>query len=111
MQEPEFGFECGDFSVVLSGNDIILPGSKNNPLRKSLLPMLPLDESAGAYTFRASHNGEIVCDLPVQVVWVGHQSQSEPFLGLKSENTAELLTTLKEYRGKALSLAFTRRTH
>lgn len=110
MPEAEFGFECGDFSVVLSGNNIILPGSKNAPLRKSLLPTLPLQGSAGAYTLRATHSGETVCDLPVQVLWVGHQMQPEPFLGLRSENPAELLATLKAYKGKAVSLAFTRRT-
>ena len=25
MAEPQFGFTCGEFSVVLSGNDVILP--------------------------------------------------------------------------------------
>lgn len=110
MPEAEFGFECGDFSVVLSGNNIILPGSKNAPLRKSLLPTLGLQESAGPYTLRAMHSGETVCDVPVQVLWVGQQSQPEPFLGLRSENTAELLATLKAYKGKAVSLTFKRRT-
>ena len=111
MPEPEFGFDCGSFSVALSRNDIIFPGSRNALLSKSLLPLLPIQESAGAYTLRITHGGDVVCDLPVQVLWVGHKSQPEPFLGSRSDNTRELLDALRPYKGRAISLAFTRRVH
>jgi hypothetical protein len=107
---PEFGFMCGDFSVVKSGNDIILPGSKNAPLKKSLLPYAAMDETAGAYTLRAEHNKEIICDIPVQVVWVGHKTQPEPFLGLQCDDVDNVIASLKAYVGKPVELTFTRRS-
>jgi hypothetical protein len=98
--EAQFGFVCGEFSVVKSGNNIILPGSKNAPLRKSLLPHAEMDETAGAYRLRAMHDGETVCDIPVQVVWVGHHSQPEPFLGLTCEDVDKVIASMKGYIGK-----------
>lgn len=107
--EPQFGFQCGEFSVVKSGNDVILPGSKNAPLKKSLLPFVSMNETAGAYTLRAMHAGETICDIPVHVVWVGHKTQREPFLGLRCENPDEVIASLKAYMGKAVDLTFTPR--
>ena len=108
-EEPQFGFMCGDFSVVKSGNDILLPGSKNAPLKKSLLPHAAMNDTAGAYTLRATHENETICDIAVQVIWVGHQSQPEPFLGLRCEDADDVLASLKAYLGKPVELAFTRR--
>ena len=48
MDEPEFGFQCGDFSGALSGNDVIVPGSKNAPLRK----------------------GDYILDIPARMVYI-----------------------------------------
>ena len=109
MSDPQFGFMCGEFSVVKSGNDIILPGSKNAPLKKSLLPYVGMDETAGAYTLRATHDNETICDIPVHVVWVGHKTQTEPFLGLRCENVDEVIASLKAYLGKPVELSFTPR--
>lgn len=109
MSEPQFGFKCGEFSVVKSGNDIILPGSKNAPLKKSLLRFTGMDETAGAYTLRAIHDNETICDIPVGVVWVGHKTQPEPFLGLRCKNVDEVIASLKAYIGKQVELSFTPR--
>jgi hypothetical protein len=111
MAEPDFGFTCGEFSVVLSGNDVILPGSKNAPLKKSLLPLVDMNDAAGAYDLEARSEGEIICNIPVQVVWVGHESQPEPFIGFRVDNSRDVMETLKLYRGRRVDLVFTRRTH
>lgn len=104
MPKTQFGFTCGEFSVVLSGNDIILPGSKNAPLRKSLLPAVSMNDAAGPYTLRATCDGAIICDLPVNVVWVGHKTQPEPFLGLKVADAEEVRQSLNAYIGKRVEL-------
>jgi len=101
-----FGFHCGSFSVALSGNDMVLPGSKDQPLRKSLVPAVKLNDTAGPYTLRVKSEGSWVCDLPVHVYWVGHAGQPEPFLGVKAENSAELRSALSVYQGKAVELEF-----
>ncbi len=111
MAEPQFGFTCGEFSVVLSGNDVILPGSKNAPLKKSLLPFVDMGNASGASVLQATSEGQVICNVPVQVVWVGHETQSEPFLGLRAENPDELMEALKPYRGKRVDLSFSPRTH
>jgi hypothetical protein len=89
MPLPQFGFRCGEFSVALSGNDIIMPGSKNQPLPKSLIPLADMNEAAGMYTLRALHGETIICDLPVHVLWVGHVSQPQPFLGFRSKEPSQ----------------------
>lgn len=109
MTEPLFGFTCGEFSVVLSGNDIILPGSKNAPLKKSLLPTVEMNDAAGHCTMHATCEGEVICALPVHVLWVSHQSQPDPFLGLKVENAKEVRDALTPFIGKRVELSFARR--
>jgi hypothetical protein len=109
--KQEFGFTCGQFSVALSGNDLVLPGSKNQPLRKSLLPYSELNDTAGLYTLEVKAADRIVCHMPVHVMWVTHPSQPEPFLGLKAEDSAELRTALAVYEGKSVELIFTPRAN
>jgi hypothetical protein len=111
MAEPEFGFTCGEFTVVLSGNNIILPGSKNAPLGISLLSYVDPHDAAGAYTMQATSEGKVVCDLSVQVVWVEHKTQREPFLGFRVEKTGETIDALTQYTGKRVELKFTRSAH
>ena len=106
VTKAEFGFECGHFSVTLSGNRLVIPGSKTQPLRKSLVPMVSLDDSAGAYTLQGASDGKIVCDLPVNVVWASHPSEPEPFIGLQADNPEELREALRAFEGRALSLTF-----
>ncbi len=109
MNKQTFGFSCGKFSVALSGNKLVLPGSKNQPLKRSLLPYASIDDTAGLYTLQVKSEGSIVCDMPVHVMWVAHRSQPEPFLGFKSENPEELRGALKVFEGKKVELVFTPR--
>ena len=107
MAEPQYGFVCGEFSVVLSGNGVVIPGSKNAPLRKSLIPHVGMDDSAGLYTLLATCGDEVICGVPVHVVWISHESQAEPFLGFKVEDPEELKAALQAHAGKRVELAFT----
>lgn len=106
MEKITFGFCCGSFSVALSGNDMVLPGSKNQPLRRSLIGAADMNDAAGQYTMRVKSEGTWVCDLPVHVYWVGHSSQPEPFLGIRSESSAELRAALAVYEGRNVELEF-----
>ena len=106
MTKLNFGFHCGNFSVALSGNDMVLPGSADQPLRKSLVPAVNMDDTAGPYTLRVKAAGSWVCDLPVHVYWVGHPSQPESFLGVKANDSTELRAALAVYQGKAVELEF-----
>jgi hypothetical protein len=102
-----FGFVCGEFSIALSGNDIVMPGSKNQPLPKSLVPYVAMNDAAGYYTLRARCDGAIVCDMPVHVVWVGHPSQPAPFLGFKTDDPKGMRDALAAFVGKRVELEFT----
>lgn len=106
MAKFTFGFQCGSFSVALSGNDMVLPGSMNQPLRRSLINVANMNDAAGQYTVRVKSEGNWVCDLPVHVYWVSHPSQREPFLGIKAESSAELRASLVVYEGKVVELEF-----
>ncbi len=107
MNKLTFGFICGDFSVALSGNDLVLPGSKNQPLKFSMIACSDVNDAAGIYTLNVKSEGSVVCDLPVHVMWVTHQSQPQPFLGLKADNSKELRESLQAYVGKSVELTFT----
>ena len=107
MTKQQFGFMCGSFSVALSGNDLVLPGSKNQPLRKSLVPYAAPDDVSGHYTMEVKSGNSVVADMPVHVMWATHPSQPEPFLGLKAEDSHELRGALAVYEGKAVELVFT----
>ena len=106
MPKPEFGFACGSFSVALSGNGIVIPGSKNQPLRKSSLPTLAMNDVSGPYILEVECDGSVVCHLPVHVVWIAHATEPEPFLGFKSDNAEELRSALGVHAGRRLSLKF-----
>lgn len=106
MSKHTFGFTCGDFSLALSGNGIVLPGSKNQPLRKSLLPAAAMNDAAGLYTLKVKSEDVFVCVMPVHVLWVAHPSQPEPFLGIKAEDSEELRTALTVYSGRRVELEF-----
>ena len=84
-----------------------MPGSKNQPLKKSLLPYTAMNDTAGHYTLDITSNGSIVGHIPVHVLWVGHPSQAEAFLGLKADNPEELRGALNVYVGKRVELKFT----
>jgi len=52
MSKVTFGFTCGEFSVALSGNDLVLPGSKNQPLKYSMIACSDPNDAAGIYTLK-----------------------------------------------------------
>lgn len=106
VPKHEFGFTCGEFSIALSANRIVLPGSRNQPLRKSLLALSGMNDTAGPYMLRVSSQGRIVCDMPVLVVWVAHESQPQPFLGIQVDNSEELRSALAAYVGTLVQLHF-----
>lgn len=105
MSNPTFGFSCGVFNVALSANNIIMPGSKGKPLRKSLVPAV----RAGRYQVEASCEGAVFVKWDVTVHWVGHHSEPEPFLGLQTAeaDTEDVTKTLRAYEGRKVDLAFT----
>ena len=106
MSRP-FGFECGEFSVARSGNGIVMPGSKNQPLHRSLLPAIgDLNDAAGPYIARVTSE-ESTLDVPVRVLWVSHDSEPEPFLGTRSDDPEGLRSTLDALVGKRVRLEFT----
>ena len=108
MTKKTFEFKCGKFSVALAKNNLVLPGSKSRPLRKSLLPYaVPNDDTTGLYTLEVKTGGSIVCYMPVHVIWVTHESEPEPFLGLKADDSQELGSALAVYEGKSVELVFT----
>lgn len=109
MPKREFGFICGQFSVGMSANGFVLPGSDNGFFRKSLIPEAEQSDLTGDYTLVVHHSGEVVCEAPVQVGWARHRSQSEPFLGIKTDDPKALRLLLGVYAGKHVELQFTPR--
>lgn len=109
MTNREFGFICGHFSVGLSANGFVLPGSDDEPFRKSLIPEAEQSDITGRYTLVVHHGGEVVCEVPVKVGWAQHRSQAEPFLGIQADDPAALRKLLDRYVGKRVELQFTPR--
>jgi hypothetical protein len=107
MAKQTFGFMCGEFSVALSGNGVVMPGSRDQPLKKSLLPYAAMDDCAGPYTLDVKSGGAAVCHMPVHVLWVGHETQPEAFLGFRPENPEEMRVALGAYIGMPVELEFT----
>jgi len=109
MAKREFGFICGNFSVGMSSNGFVLPGSDDQPFRKSLIPDADQGDVTGDYTLLVHHSGDVVCETPVQVGWARHRSQTEPFLGIKADDPNALRMLLGVYAGKHVELQFTPR--
>lgn len=84
-----------------------MPGSKDQPLKFSMVACSNPNDAAGIYTLNVKSEGSLVCDLPVHVMWVTHPSQPVPFLGLKADNSGELREALQVYVGKSVDLTFT----
>ena len=66
-----------------------------------------MNDTEGQYTLHVTSEGSLICHMPVQVLWVGHESESEPFLGIRTENPEELRGALTPYQGKSVELKFT----
>jgi hypothetical protein len=71
-----------------------------------MIPMETTHDMAGHYTLRVRSAGDLICDLPIVVVWVEHPSQAEPFLGFRPDDPSELRTALAAYAGQPVELDF-----
>lgn len=109
MPKREFGFICGQFSIGVSANGFVLPGSEDQPFRKSLIPEAEQGDLTGPYLLVVHHAGEVVCEMPVEVGWARHRSQPEPFLGMKVDDPAALRAQLQGFCGQHVELQFTPR--
>jgi hypothetical protein len=109
MHGETFGCHCGVFSLALSNNGILIPGSKNKPVYKSFFPYMEINELSGHYVMRADSEDVVICEILVHVLIVGHQSEPEPFLGIKPMETdpEELRGMFKPFIGKKVELNFT----
>jgi|GraSoiStandDraft_41_1057321.scaffolds.fasta_scaffold693853_2 hypothetical protein len=107
MPGREFGFICEDFSVGMSSNGFVLPGSENMFFGKSLIPGAQQDEISGRYLMQVHHRGKVVCRLRVEIGWGTHHSQVEPFLGIRVRDPAALREELGRFSGQHVELQFT----
>src|SRR2546421_12701280 len=107
MATREFGFICGDFSVGMSTNGFVLPGSDNLFFGKSLIAEAYEDEITGRYLMQIHHRGKVVCKLRVEIGWGTHHSQVEPFLGIRVRDPAALREELGRFSGQHVELQFT----
>lgn len=109
MQKEKFGCHCGVFSLAMSGNGILIPGSKNKPIYKSFFPYMEMNELAGHYVMRANNEDVVICETLVHVLLIGHRSEPEPFLGIRSKETdqEEFREIFKPFIGKKVELSFT----
>ncbi len=90
----------------MSANGFVLPGSDDQPFRKSLIPDADQGDVTGDYILLVHHSGDVVCETPVQVGWARHRSQTEPFLGIKADDPNALRMLLGVYAGKHVELQF-----
>jgi hypothetical protein len=107
MAAREFGFICGDFTVAMSNDGYVMPGSDNLYFAKSLVEGAQAGEVSGRYLLRVYHRGSVVCRAKVEVGWGGHRTQGEALLGLKSDAAPALLAELRKFSGKEVELQFT----
>lgn len=108
MRKETFGCHCGVFYLALANNGILIPGSENKPVYKSFFPYMEVDELAGHYVMRANSEDAVICETLVHVLLVSHQSESEPFLGIKPMeiHPEELRGRFKPFIGKKVELSF-----
>ena len=108
MHKETFGCHCGVFSLAMSSNGILIPGSKNKPVYKSLFPYVEIDELVGHYVMRANNEDVVICETLVHVLLVGNQNETEPFLGIRSMETdqEEFRGMFKPFIGKKVELSF-----
>jgi hypothetical protein len=109
LRNREFGFICPAFSIGLSGDGFLLPRSRNQLLRKSLLEQAKTRDLTGRYTWEIHHDGAEFWSLPVVVTWARHRTQSEPFLAIKANHPRLVRQQLKPLAGQDVELSFSPR--
>ena len=105
----EFGFICPAFSVGLSGNGFLLPQSRAQLLRRSLIAGASTRQLMGRYLWQIHCDGEEFWRLPVVVAWARHRSQAEPFLAIKAAHVRLVRQQLQPLAGRDVALSFTPR--
>jgi hypothetical protein len=107
MPVREFGFICGDFSVGMSSNGFLLPGSDESYFGRSLVPGGSDANLTGRYLLRVYHCGSVVCKAKVEVAWGKPQSHAEQCLAIKAKDASALSEALGKFGGKQVELRFT----
>jgi len=109
MRKQEFGFYCGVFSLALSRNGIVIPGSKNKPICRSMFPYMEMNDTAGHYVLHATCGQSVICETLVHVLWVSHHSEAEPFLGFQPREMSpeEFRSSVGNFLGKAVEISLT----
>jgi hypothetical protein len=107
MSVREFGFICGDFSLVRA-NGLLLPGYEQTYFAKSLIPGGEQTELSGRYLLRVYHKGSVVCKAKVYVAWGADDAHAEPFLAMKVQDVPAVCEALGKVGGKHVELRFTR---
>ena len=105
-RKREFGFICPDFSLSLSGDGFLLPRSRKELLRRSLLGVTHARELTGRYTWEIHHAGEEFWNLPVVIAWGRHPSQAEPFLAIRAPHPRLVRQQLRDLAGSDVELSF-----
>jgi hypothetical protein len=82
-EEPLFGFNCGTFNVELLAPDLVVPRAKTSRLTPAMNPTVRLPKTGAPFTFRATHRGKIICDVPVTARW-DDDAGSGIFLALRT---------------------------
>jgi hypothetical protein len=109
LKNREFGFLCPAFTLGMSDDGFLLPRSRKQLLRRSLLSGAPTRDLTGRYTWEIHYEGTEYCSLPVVVAWVRHRSQSEPFLAIKASHPRLVRQQLKALLGCDVELSFSPR--
>jgi hypothetical protein len=102
----EFGFICPDFSLGLSANGFLLPRSRQELLRRSLIAGAKTHHLIGRYTWAIHHEGSEYLSLPVVVAWARHRSYPEPFLAIRARHPRLVLQQLKALAGADVEISF-----
>jgi hypothetical protein len=111
LRKREFGFLCPDFSLSVSDDGFLLPRSRKQLLKRSLLdaPVATRDLT-GRYSLKVHCEGAAICELPVIVAWATHRSlKLERFLAVKVRDPQSVRRQLKPLAGKDVELTLTPR--
>jgi len=108
LRKREFGFICRAFSIDMSGDGFLLPRSKKQLLKRSLLPPnVATRDLTGRYTLDIHHGGGEFCKLAVIVAWATHKAlRSEAFLAMKARDPHTVRRFLRALEGKDVELSF-----
>jgi hypothetical protein len=109
IKNREFGFLCPAFSISLSAGGFLLPRSRRQLLRRSLLAGAKTRDLTGRYTWEIHHEGAEFWSLPVVVAWARHPSQPEPFLAIRAGHPRLVRQQLKPLAGCDVELSFSPR--